>query len=182
MIKIKTKTKKKAKPYYKLTFDYMIGDANGNTSESMKIMESDTEGLKLVEKFVPLMNKLNATKGTWGIVLDGFGEFLSEGQITEEEWEFLSKVSDEYYWTEEYLPELYSEKGHSEEEIEELLDDCMSKDESIGYFSDVVKGDTEYSFLVFQGAELTYYDETGSKHKTSIEAEAGTETEAESVN
>jgi len=173
MIKIKANKKKtsKKKPYYKLKMYYMIGDANGNTTEDMKIMESDTEGVELVERFVSIMNRLKATKGTWGIVLDGFGDFLSEGQITEEEWEFLSKVSDEYYWFEEYLPEYYSDKGHSEEEIEALIEEECEKDNSMGYFSEVVKGDTEYSFLVFEGAELTYYDETGTKHKTEIVAE-----------
>jgi hypothetical protein len=35
-------------------------------------------------------------------------------------------------------------------------------------FCDGVRGETEYSFLVFQGCTLYYYDNFGVKHNTKI--------------
>ena len=35
-------------------------------------------------------------------------------------------------------------------------------------FYEGVRGETEYSFLVFEGIDLYYYDEYGVKHETKI--------------
>ena len=167
---IRETTKRKVKPYYELTIDYMIGDANGDTIETMDIGKDDAKGLETVEKVIKILNKLKPPKGRWGIILDIYKlkDNLRDKQITEEEYDFLSKVSSEYYYLENTLPDILREKGHTDEEIETLVEEASENDEEIGYFQYIFKGETEYSFLVYQGVSLVYYDETGVKRETRI--------------
>jgi hypothetical protein len=139
-------TAKKQKPYYDLVFNYMIGDANGHTEESMGCSIEDAE---IIERFVKLINGLKPLSGTWGIVLDSydFVGFLNEGQLNQEDYNFLKTVM---FYTDEPADE----------------DDDIN-----GYFAECIQGETEYSFLVFQGVDLFYYDENGVKHATEIVTE-----------
>lgn len=154
MIKIiEKKKKKKQDPYYLLNFNYMIGDARGYTNEEMVVGVEDAE---IVERFVKLMNKLEPTKGHWGVMLedDRIYNHFQEGQITEDDYDFLSTVLFED-WEDE-----------DDEEDEDKVENKYK--ELNGYFSECVRSDVEYSFLIFEGIDLYYYDESGVKHDTEI--------------
>ena len=122
----------------------MIGDANGDTEESMAC---SIENAEIVERFVKLINSLKPLSGTWGIVFDSweFDKFLKEGQLNQEDYDFLKKVM--------------------------FGDDEDDEDDDVCYFSECIKGETSYSFLVFQGVDLYYYDEYGVRHDTEIVTE-----------
>lgn len=153
MIKIleKKNKKKKQDPYYLLKFNYMIGDARGYTNEETAVGIEDAE---IVERFVKLMNKLKPTKGHWGIMLedDRIYEHFQEGQMTEDDFNFLSTV----------LFEDWEDEEEEEDEVENKYKHLN------GYFSDCVRADAEYSFLIFEGIDLYYYDEYGIKYDTEI--------------
>lgn len=148
MITIKEKSnkkKKKKQPYYLLKYNYMIGDANGNTYEKVKVSKDNP----YLERYFKLLNSLKPVKGTWGIVLDQetLEKSFKEEQITEDDYNFLIAVMFIY-----------------DEDESELNLDVNYVDE----FYDGVCSDNEYSFLVFEGLTLTYVDENGKKHKTEI--------------
>ena len=65
-IKPKNKSKKLSDPYYKLVYNYMIGDANGYTTEEETVSLDNP----YVERYITLMNSLKTTKGKWGIILN----------------------------------------------------------------------------------------------------------------
>lgn len=158
-IKEKKKTKRKSDPYYLLEFDYMIGDANGQTSEEV-VLSVDNP---FIERFVTLISKLKPLKNSWGIVFKEyeFENFYDEKQLTKDEYVFLRTLMFEpYFDDEEEYKEYLSENTFKVEE----KDEEYSKE-----FFEVIKGETEYSFLVFQGAYLYYYDEYGVKHETYFE-------------
>ena len=145
MIKVIEKKEKLTKqdPYYLLVFNYMIGDANGDKEESMACPVEDAE---IVERFVRLVNSLKPLSGTWGIVFDSweFDRFLKEGQLNQDDYDFLRKVM---FWSDE----------------DEGDDGYITS-----YFSECIRGEASYSFLVFQGVDLYYYDEYGIKYETQI--------------
>lgn len=149
--------KKKKNPYYILRYNYMIGDANGNTTEEVRVSVDNP----FVERYVKLLNSLKPTKGHWGIVFEGgigYGH-VEEGHITEDDYDFLQRMMNEE-WDEDDF-----EDGMSPE-TRFMVD---KKDEKFASeFFEGVSGETEYSFLVFKGVELFYYDEYGKKHKTKI--------------
>lgn len=137
---IKNETrKKKIKPYYLLTMNYMIGDADGKTSLKMSVSLDNPN----VEQFCKILRKLKPTKGTWGIILnrETIDTVFAEKQISKKEYEFMKSVM--FY-------------GDEENDYKE------------GEFSDIIDGETEYSFLVFQTVDLEYIDENGSKHQTKF--------------
>jgi len=144
-------SKKKRRPYYKLVFNYMIGDANGDTTEEM-ITSVDNP---YVERFVKLLNSLKPNKGRWGLILDteNITKCFTEGQINEDDWKFLMYMMFPYY-----------DLGIMKTPFEIEEKDIGEYD----VFSDCVRGDTEYSILFFGGIDLFYYDEYGVKHKTKI--------------
>lgn len=150
MIKIvqnKEKTEKVNDPYYCLTYNYMIGDADGNTTEECQVSLKNP----FLERYVTLLNKLEPTKGHWGIVFDGesiLDDFLTEGQINDDDYHFLSR--------------LMFEDSESEYPI------SPENEEYANEFYEGVRGDTEYSFLVFEGVDITYIDEYGVEHNTEI--------------
>jgi hypothetical protein len=154
MIKVVEKKNKKARdPYYKLKFNYMIGDADGNTSEEMSVRVGVLDDV--IERFVKLINSLEPTKGHWGVMLSGdrIYEHFQENQITEDDYNFLKTVMFEY-WDED------------EEEDGEETDNKYKEYES--FFADCIQAEAEYSFLVFEGVDLYYYDENGVKHDTKF--------------
>ncbi len=138
IIKEKPKTNKKPKkPYYILKYDYMIGDANGDVNEKVDLSLENP----YIEAYVTALNKLKPTKGHWGIILttERLKEHFDEKQITDEEYKLLLDVFKSNY-----------------DEDEEFLYE----------FEEGVRTENHYSFLVFQGATLTYVDEYGEKFKT----------------
>jgi hypothetical protein len=157
MIKVveKKKKKKKQNPCYLLEFSYMIGDGRGHTEEEMTASIEDAD---IVERFVTLINKLTPTKGHWGVMLedDRIYKHFEEGQITEDDYKFLTTVMFDDYYDED-----------DEEENDNTEEENEYKKYS-GYFSECVMSVTEYSFLVFEGVDLYYYDEYGIKHETEI--------------
>lgn len=140
MIKIveTKKNKKKSKPYYELVYNYMIGDANGHTKEKVKLSIDNPH----IERYCKLLNSLKPSQDTWGISLDmeNLDSFLKEKQITKDEFDFLEIT-------------LFHE---------------INEDEYLAEFSEGVRSETEYSFLVFEGVDLYYIDEFGIKNKTKF--------------
>jgi hypothetical protein len=143
MIKVieKQKNKTKQNPYYLLEFNYMIGDADGHTEEEMTFGIEDAD---IVERFVKLINGLKPLSGTWGIVFERHEFHKFKNQLSEDDFNFLKNVMFENWGEEE------------------------SEDDYTGYFSECIKGETEYSFLVFKGVNLYYYDENGIKYDTEF--------------
>lgn len=151
MIKLVEKKIDKTKytPEYELEIKYMIGDANGYTSydETFSIKCGD-----VLEKFCKILDKLKPLNGTWGIVFDGgLDRWFQEGQITQEDLDF---------W-ERYVALDYNDEDLNDEEAELL--------EELGELNYLIRGETEYSFLVYQSYKLTYYDENNVKHDTYFE-------------
>jgi hypothetical protein len=151
MIKIKKKEKgkTKVKPHYLLKFNYMIGDADGYTQEEVVLSLENP----FIERFVTLLNGLKPPKGRWGIVLDEyeFGSYLHEGQLSKEDYDFLVNLMFE-----------------NEDNIKSY-NDYTDEEKYAEEFQDGVRGDAEYSFLVFKGCVLYYIDEYGEKHDTYFE-------------
>lgn len=137
----KNKKVKNITPYYELVYNYMIGDSDGDTTHVCEVSLDNTH----VERFVKLVNSLKPTKGTWGIIFDE--NFLEkaheEGQINEDDYEFLSKIQDCDF-----------EDDKEAEYAEEL--------------SEGIRSEASYSFLVFEGVDLYYYDDKGVKYNTEI--------------
>lgn len=135
-----------ASPFYELVYNYMIGDADGDTDETCEVSVDNP----YLERYVRLLNSLKPTNGHWGIILesDRLEKHYLEGQLTEDDYKFLSDIM--FYG--------YDDRGED-----------ISEKESEWYeeLASGVRGDAEYSFLVFQGVELYYYDKEG-KHDTTI--------------
>lgn len=131
LIPIENKT-----PYYHVIFNYMIGDANGNTTYDFICNESEIEK---VVKYVSILNKLKPLKDHWGICFDNYekeypGEYIG---LSEVEYNVFMDLLD---------CEFYISKERSE------IQSCLASR-------------NEYSFLVFQGIEIYYYDENNTKYK-----------------
>lgn len=131
LIPIKNQT-----PYYHVIFNYMIGDANGNTTYDFICNESEIEK---VVKYVRILNKLKPLKDHWGICFDNYekeypGEYIG---LSEVEYNVFMDLLD---------CEFYISKERSE------IQSCLASR-------------NEYSFLVFQGIEIYYYDENNTKYK-----------------
>lgn len=131
LIPIKNQT-----PYYHVIFNYMIGDANGNTTYDFTCNESEIEK---VVKYVSILNKLKPLKDHWGICFDNYekeypGEYIG---LSEVEYNVFMDLLD---------CEFYISKERSE------IQSCLASR-------------NEYSFLVFQGVEIYYYDENNTKYK-----------------
>lgn len=143
---VKKNTKSNTKPHYLLEYEYMIGDADGQTSEVVELSLDNPH----IEKYCRLLNKLKPIKGHWGVVLssDRIKKSLREKQITQDEYDFLMCTMFECY----------------REEVDSLKDEDNFLDE----FWEGVKSDAEYSFLIFEGVILTYVDEFGEKFKTKF--------------
>ena len=142
----KKKKGKPQKPYYILKYNYMIGDADGDTSEKCDISIDNP----FLERYVTLLNSLKPTKGTWGLCLDSttLKKAFGENQITEDDYNFLKETMFE---------------GGSVSSF------TSSEDKEWTYeFSEGVRSEAEYSFLVFEGCDIKYVDEWGEKHNCEI--------------
>lgn len=121
-------------PYYHVIFNYMIGDANGNTTYDFICNESEIEK---VVKYVSILNKLKPLKDHWGICFDNYTK--------EYPGEYIGLSEDEYNI---FIDLLYS---NDYEDIRGEISECL-------------KSETEYSFLVFEKVDVYYYDENGIKY------------------
>lgn len=161
-IVVKQKGKPLTKPFYTLEMKYMIGDANGNTSNKMEI---DVEHAPRIERFCRILDKLKTKKGTWGIILDDdyYPSMWSEKMVSRSEYLF-------FLWSLNDYNDIKQDESLELTEAElELIDTFEFKDED-DYFSfgEVISGVTEYSFLVYKGYKLTYTDEHGETFNTSF--------------
>ena len=145
--KEKEKKKGNKKPYYRLRFYYMIGDANGETHEDVEISKDNP----FLERFYTLLNKLQPVKGSWGLQLseEDLRKCFLENQICREEYNFLKRM-------------MFEDEG---EEAFMIFD---NDEDYADEFADGVRSESEYSFLVFQGLDLVYFDEFGKKHKAEV--------------
>lgn len=126
-------------PYYHVIFNYMIGDAHGYTSYDFTC---DDEHVEEVMKYVDILNKLKPLAGYWGVCFENYPDEYPGKYIglTEEEYEIFK----------------------------ELLN--SGDDEGIkGEICECLRDRTEYSFLVFQGAEVYYYDIFNTKYEVELE-------------
>ncbi len=147
MIKIKKIDKrKKVKPHYILEYNYMIGDADGETTEKCKISLDNP----YVERYCKLLSNLEPTEGTWGLSLDfeTLESLLGEKQITDDDFQFLTVLMFEDSDSDFVIPKEH--KKHSKE------------------FYGGVQTDVGYSFLTLEDLELYYIDEQGIQHETEI--------------
>lgn len=123
-------------PYYHVIFNYMIGDADGSTTYDFTCNESEIEE---VVKYVSILNKLKPLKDHWGICFDNYEK--------EYPGEYIGLSEVEYNVFMDLLDcEFYISKERSE------IQSCLASR-------------NEYSFLVFQGIEIYYYDENNTKYK-----------------
>lgn len=123
-------------PYYHVIFNYMIGDADGSTTYDFTCNESEIEK---VVKYVSILNKLKPLKDHWGICFDNYEK--------EYPGEYIGLSEVEYNIFMDLLDcEFYISKERSE------IQSCLASR-------------NEYSFLVFQGIEIYYYDENNTKYK-----------------
>lgn len=156
MIKLKEKKKsnKKHTPVYNLKINYMIGDANGYTSEEGTFPVECADAL---EHFCKILDKLEPLEGSWGIMLNEMESHFSEGQITQEDLDF---------WN------IFVERDYDEDELDQESSDMLELLGTHSYgdgLGDLVTAETEYSFLVYQDYKLHYYDENNVKHDTYFE-------------
>lgn len=123
-------------PYYHVIFNYMIGDTDGSTTYDFTCNESEIEK---VVKYVSILNKLKPLKDHWGICFDNYEK--------EYPGEYIGLSEVEYNVFMDLLDcEFYISKERSE------IQSCLASR-------------NEYSFLVFQGVEIYYYDENNTKYK-----------------
>ena len=143
MINLKlTPVKGTNSPRYEVIFDYMIGDGDGHTTESFSC---GPDKIEEVIKYVNILNKLKPLPGHWGICFDNY--------LEEYPGEYIG-LSEEEYKIFYHLINLDDEDEDIILPIEATISDCL-------------RARTEYSFLVFEGIEIFYYDENGRKFKVS---------------
>lgn len=129
-------------PYYHVIFNYMIGDADGYTSYDFTFTTCDEENIEEVMEYINILNKLKPLKGHWGV---GFDDYPEE-------------------YPGEYI-------GLSEKEYDIFID-LLNSGNDLGIRGEIcecLRDRTEYSFLVFQGAEVYYYDTFNTKYKVELE-------------
>ena len=154
LVKPKKETilKKKSKPYYELIIHYMIGDSNGYTTEEADISVDNP----FLERFCKILKKLKNPKHRWGFGLDieSIESNYKEKHITEDDKNFMicMMTNDPSNYDEDLKDYLKSEKE------EEFAND----------FVKICRSESEYSFLTYQGFELTYVDENRKRHATKI--------------
>ena len=148
--KEKKPPKRKSKPYYILTIYYMIGDADGDTSEEVEISADNP----FLERFCKILKKLRNPEGHWGISLndESLEANYLQKHITKDDYNFFRCMMS-------FDPEDEDLKGYLKTEKEE---------EFAAQFNDVITSEIEYSFLTYQGFTLVYVDEYKVKHKTRI--------------
>lgn len=101
---------KKRKPCFIVSINYMIGDANGNTTETLIV---NREQLEKLESYLKILTKLKPLKGHWGICFSNYpseypGEYIG---LNEEEYSmFLDLLDSDKTPCEELTDLLYTER------------------------------------------------------------------------
>lgn len=116
-----------------LVIDYMIGDADGDTEKECGLdieTQDELDALNIITYI--LDNHTEPNEGTWGFILD--------------ESNFSKKSNDVYniLYEQGEAPEVFNGVNITPrilEVIEYIVDDCF-------------RGETEYSFLVYEGYRL----------------------------
>jgi len=166
MIKIienKTQTKR-IEPYYRLKFSYMIGDADGDTTEKIDIPLNNP----YVERVVDVLNNCDTPKGHWGMILDSehFTKLLNQGKMTQSDYNFCKVVvfGDDI---DEHMEEFFSKERIEADKLKLL--EITGDEKSYAYeFEEACITSIGHSFAVFEGIDLYYIDEYGVKHETKI--------------
>lgn len=84
----------KQTPYFKVTIYYMIGDADGDTEET--IIYETKESLEEDIPYIKLLQKLKPLKGHWGIVFSDYSDVYPGKYIglTKEEYSKFMDLLD----------------------------------------------------------------------------------------
>lgn len=143
MIKIENKRKKVYEPHYIIIHNYMIGDADGNTSTEIEISDQFEEQ---IEEYLKLLGKLRCSEGKIGFNLkEKYFRLMPDLEEKDAE-RLLFYLGDESYEYKYY--------------------DINSDD--FGLFEELSHNGGEYYFVTFNDYELFYVDETGEKRKAKI--------------
>ena len=155
MIKIldEKKPKKASKPYYVLVYNYMIGDGDGHTNEEVELSVDNP----YIERYVTLLNSLKPLKGSWGVGLSrgDLYKHFDEGHLTKDDYSFLNRL-------------MFDGEDEDDEDGEYTFEVSKENEVYASEFFEGVRDEAEYSFLVFEGVDLFYYDEYKKKHNTKI--------------
>lgn len=129
---------KKEKTHYHLTIKYMIGDADGETSEKRKISKNNP----FLKSVINAIEGLKPVDGRWGIKFteDHYMSNYKEGNITISEYYLLCLITDEED------PIIYFTSNG----LENNKENCNYIQEFDGLF----RFETEYSFLTYEGYKL----------------------------
>jgi hypothetical protein len=156
---------KKEKKTYKLTINYMIGDADGYTNEFSTIRANNP----FLKPLTDALDKLGSIEGHWGFIFDDthlYGN-LKNGNINRFEYDLLCLLSYCYEY-EETQPDdedddSYDDSYDDTEVYEESSVKFLKKydyevsEKNIGYleeFEGLFRCETSYSFLVYEGYKL----------------------------
>ena len=132
----------RVKKNYKLKIFYMIGDANGKTSEEAVISINNP----FLKPLTEALDKLGEIEGHWGTMLDEkhYDGNRKIGNINDFEYELLSLVTG-YAYEEDAANDFFKKYGYDESE---------QNHNYLQEFEGLLISDTEYSFLVYEGYKL----------------------------
>lgn len=88
---------KKVNPHYLFKIEYMIGDADGDTSRTWEIDPDEISALENITHLIEILDKLHPPHGHWGVCFDEhhLNLCVKEKQITKEEKDFI--LSEEFF-------------------------------------------------------------------------------------
>ena len=131
------KNKSKNDPFYRITFEYSIGDAEGYSNESIEFDKKEFEDNLVLQEVLHTLQKFITLefKGHRGCMFDPDYLKLAKPQMTPREIEIL-------------------EANFDEEGNEDLI-----------YFSDCIKNECEYAFFFIDRILVEYIDENNKKHE-----------------
>jgi hypothetical protein len=133
--------KVKSKNYHTLKIYYMIGDADGDTSEKANISLDNP----FLEHLTGSLDKLETIPGHWGIMMDDkhLEGNLKKGTINQFECDLLSLIAN--YCDEDSANEFLAKYNY---EVSESHYEYLSE------FEGLLRSEAPYSFLVYQGYKL----------------------------
>lgn len=164
---------KKEKKTYKLTINYMIGDADGYTNEFSTIRANNP----FLKPLTDALDKLGEIEGHWGFIFDSehiYGN-LKNGNINRFEYDLLCLLSycydaDDESDADDDDDDCYDEEDETEsdaDDYDEVDEESSVKflekytyevsDTNIAYleeFDGLFRSEASYSFLVYEGYKL----------------------------
>lgn len=162
---VENKSKEKISPIYKITFNYMIGDGEGDIEKTCEFSKDVFENNELLQEIIHTLDKFSSVKipGFWAVGFDGECRHLKSLAkhkiMSEREIEIIASVQ-------------YGAGGWTYEEAlsEGLSDICplITKndyEEYSQYFDYEITGGNEYSYFCFTGINVTYIDEDNITHE-----------------